>query len=97
MSNSNDESVSNYININLAEFEIYTKTLLANNVKEIRHRWAVDNYTNSSKIDIIRSLIIYVRSEICSNKDVFIPICRYQISEIDGLTKIVSTMAVKIL
>lgn len=71
--NRNDESNDNGTNINLAKFEIYTKILLIDSVRKTHCRWAVDNYTNSSKIEVITILITNFKSEISINKNDFIP------------------------
>lgn len=68
-------------------FRIYTKTSLTNSVGETCYRWAINNYTNKNKINIITILIINLKSKIFSNKDNFIPIHYYQISKINDLDK----------
>lgn len=71
----------------MTEFRIYTKTLLANSVREIICKWIIDNYTNNSKIDIITILITNLWSEISTNKDNSIPIYYCQVTEIDSSDK----------
>lgn len=68
----------------MAEFKIHTKTFLTDNIREIYWKLTINNYTNSSKIIVIIILITNLRSEISSNKDDFIPICRCQVSEFNS-------------
>ena len=65
--NNNDKSNNNYINVDLAKFGINTKTLLADNIRKTCCRWAVNDYTNSSKINVITKLIINLKYEISTH------------------------------
>lgn len=69
----------------MAEFGIYTETLLIESIRKTRRRWAIDNYTNSSKIDIIIILTTNLKSKISINKDNSISIHCYQVAEIYSL------------
>ena len=58
MVDNNDEANINSTNMDLVEFKVQTKILLADSIHKTCHRCAVEDYTNSNKIDIITSLII---------------------------------------
>lgn len=85
--NKNDKSNNDSANVNLTEFEIYTKILFVNSLRKTRRRQAMDNYTNSSKIDVITTLMTNLRFEISSNKNNFILIYHCQITKINGPDK----------
>lgn len=56
--NGNDESNDDCTNVDLADFEVNSEKLLVDNVRENRCRCAMIDYTNSSKIAIITTLIV---------------------------------------
>ena len=84
---SNNESDNDYAKIDLLEYEIYTKTLLADSIRETYCRWDVDDYTNSSKIDVITTLMTNLKYEISTNKDNSMPIYHCQVARINGQDK----------
>ena len=47
----------------------------------------MENYINSSKIDVIMTLTTNLRAEISTNKKDFIPIHHCQVAEINGPDK----------
>lgn len=57
INNSNNKSDNNCINVDLAEFEIHITILLVDNIKNTYCRWAINNYINSGKINIIKILM----------------------------------------
>lgn len=63
-----------YTNIDLAGFDLYTNILLEDSVTKIRYRQAMDNYTNNSKTNIIKILILKLRSKNFTNGNRTIPI-----------------------
>lgn len=63
MADSDDEANIDSANVDLVGFGVHTKTLLVNSVRETRCRWAVEDYTNNNKINIIISLIMNLRAE----------------------------------
>lgn len=81
---SNDKADVDSANIDLAEFGVHTETSLADSVRKTRRRWAIEDYTNSSKIDVITTLTTKLKAEISTNKEDFIPIRRCQVAEIDS-------------
>lgn len=85
--NSKNEANVDSANIDLAQFGVHIEILLADNVKKTCRRWAVENYTNYSKIDIIKILTTNFRAEISTNKEESILVHHCQIAKIDGLDK----------
>lgn len=47
----------------------------------------MEDYTNSSKIDVIMILTMNLRAEISTNKEDSIPVCCCQVAEIDSPDK----------
>lgn len=71
----------------MAQFKIYTKIFILDNIRGTNCKWAINNYINSNKIDIITILTRNLRFEIFSNKDNSIFICYYQVFKINSLDK----------
>lgn len=71
----------------MIEFGIYTKTLLANSIRETHCRWAVEEYTNNSKIEVIMTLTPDLITKISTNKKDFITVYYCQVIEINSLDK----------
>lgn len=82
-----DKANGDSANIDLAEFGVHTETLLANSVKETCRRWVMEDYTNSSKIDVITTLITNLKADISINKKDSIPVYSCQVAKMDGLDK----------
>lgn len=61
--------------------------MLADNIKKIYFKYAINNNINNSKIHIIIILITNLKFEISSNKDNSISIHCYQVFKINSLNK----------
>ena len=73
----------NSANIDLAELGVYTEVLLIDSIRKACYRWMIENYINSSRINIIIILTTYLKPEISTNKKDSIPVRHYQVAEID--------------
>lgn len=82
--NSEDETNIDSANIDLAEIGVYIKELFADSIRETCRRRAMEDYTNSSKIDVISILTTNLRAEISTNKEDSILIYHCQVDKIDG-------------
>lgn len=77
----------NFTNIDLPEFNIYVKILLAKNIRKTCCRWVIKDYTNNNKINSIIILIIKLRTKILTNKkdSIFLYYC--QVTKINSPNK----------
>ena len=76
ITDSNNEANIDFANVDLIEFGVYTKTLLADSIQKTRRRWAVEDYTNSNKINVIILLIMNLEAESTNYMKDFLLICR---------------------
>ncbi len=70
-------------NVGLVEFGIQTQTSLADSVRETRHKWAIDDLTESRHNNFITSLIMNRGAEISTHKEDSLTIRRCQVDEFD--------------
>lgn len=83
MADINDEVDINSANIDLGEFGVLTQTSLADSVRETHRRWSVEDYTNSSQINVITSLILNPGVENANHMEESLLIRRYQVVQVD--------------
>lgn len=83
MIDNNNEANIDFANMNLVKFEVHTITLLADSIQKTRCKWAVENYTNSNKINIITLLIMNLEAKNANHIEDFLFIHRCQIAKFD--------------
>lgn len=83
MADNNDEANIDSVNVDLLEFGVQTKNLLAVSVQETCHRWAVEDYINSNEINVIISLIMNLGIENANYIEDFLLIHFCQVAEFD--------------
>ena len=71
-------------NIELVEFGIQPKTSLGDSIRETRQRWAIDNFTKCSNINLITSLIMNIKTEFAIHNEKSLLICGCQVAKIDS-------------
>lgn len=84
MADSNGEAEIDSTNVESVEFGVQTKTSLADSVRETRRRWAIDNFTKYSDINLITSLIMNIGAESANHMEESLLIRRCQVAEHDG-------------
>lgn len=83
MTDSNKESDINPINVGLAEFGVYTKTSLTDNVPKTRCKWMIDDFKKCSNNNLITSLIVNIGVESATHMKESLTICCCQVDELD--------------
>ncbi len=79
MVNSNEEAKIDLTNVELAEFGIYTKTSLAQNIHKTCLKGAIDNFMKCSDNNLITLLIINIRAESAIHIEESLTICPWQV------------------
>ena len=67
----------------LAEFSVYTKTSLADNICKTCHKWAIDDFMKYSNNNLITLLIMNTEAESATHIEESLTICHYQIDKLD--------------
>lgn len=85
IADSNDKANNNSTNMDLVEFGVHIKTLLADSILETCRKWAIKDYINSNNINVITSLIINLGAENANHIENFLLIRHCQIAKFDCL------------
>lgn len=84
IADSKNKADINIANVDLVEFGVYNKSLLANNVQEIYRRWAVEDYTKNNKINVIILLIMNLGVKNINYIEDSLLICHFQVAKFDN-------------
>lgn len=69
------------INVDLIKFCVYNNILLADSIKKTPYKWAIKDYTNTSKINIIISIVMNLEAEISNYIEDLLFICCCQVAK----------------
>ena len=83
MANSDKEAEISSTNIKLAEYDVYTKTSLADSIRKTCRKWAIDDFTKYSNNNLITSLIMNIGAESATYMEKSFTICCCQVDKLD--------------
>lgn len=85
MTNSNGEAEINPRNVEFAELDIQTKTILADNIRKTRHKWVINDFIKYSNGDLIILFIMNIGAKSSIHMEKSFIIHHYQIDKLDCL------------
>lgn len=81
MVDNDDKADIDSANVDPVEFGVHNNILLVDSVRETRRKQAVEDYTNTSEINVITSIIINLGAENANHMEDSLYICRCQVAE----------------
>ena len=82
MANSDGEAKIDPTNMELAKYDIDTKTFLADSICKTRCKWAIDDFTKCSNNNLVTSLIMNIEAESATYMGESFTICYCQMDEL---------------
>ena len=83
MADNDEEAEIDFRNVKLAEFGVYTITLLAESVNKTCYKWAIDDFTKCSDNKLIMLLIMNIGAEFATHIEESLIFCRCQVNKLD--------------
>lgn len=85
--NNNNEANINFTNVDLIKFGIHNNILLIDSMKKTWRKYAIKDYTNTCKINIIILIVKKLKAKNTNYIKIFLYIHHYQIAKYNYLDK----------